>query len=151
MANFGIRTIQLTLGAISLAVAGMVGAQTTQADPAMDAAKPAAKSADMKSHKKMHKEMHKGMPKEMHKQHRRDANPAMREAAAAKAEAQRGKLDDGQGVNQYERNAYARCQVFKTDIDRRACADRVKQGAISGTVQEGGILRESVIEVPVGQ
>ncbi|MEG0202015.1 MAG: hypothetical protein RR718_14805 [Comamonas sp.] len=144
MANLGIRSIQLTLGALALAVAGMACAQTTEAAPAMEMAKPAAKSAEMKSHKPMHKQMHKPM-------HKRDANPASREAAAAKAEAKRGKLDDGQSANQFERNAYARCQVFKTDIDRQACADRVKQGAISGSVQDGGILRESTIEVPVGQ
>ena len=147
MANFGIRTMQLTLGAVALAVAGLAGAQTMDAAPA-----PAAKSAEMKSHKEMHKKMHKQQGSHHHKrQGARDASPATREAAAARAEAQRGKLDDGQGMSQYERNASARCQVFKTDIDRQACADRVKQGAVSGTVQEGGILRESTIEVPVGQ
>ena len=78
-------------------------------------------------------------------------NPATREAAAARAEAQRGRLGDGQGPTQYERNAFARCQVFKTDIDRHACAERVKQGAVSGSVESGGILRESTVQVPVNQ
>lgn len=138
MANFGIRTIQLTLGAVALAVAGMVGAQTTEAAPAMDAAKPAVKQHQ--------KHMHKH---HRHNHHRHDGKSMNREDAAARAEARRGKLDDGQSANQYERNAFARCEVFKTDIDRQACADRVKQGAVNGTVESGGILRESVIQVPV--
>ena len=68
------------------------------------------------------------------------------ERAAAKAEAQRGSLDDGQGLSQYQRNAYARCSVFKTEVDQQACMARVKDGAVSGSVKDGGILREVTVE-----
>ena len=136
MAIFAMRTLQLTLGAVALTVAGFASAQAADtAATVQDAAKPA-----------MVKRHHKH-----HRHHRHDGDPATREAAAARAEAQRGRLGDGQGPTQYERNAFARCQVFKTDIDRHACAERVKQGAVSGSVESGGILRESTVQVPVNQ
>ena len=58
----------------------------------------------------------------------------------------KGQLGDGQGINQYERNAIARCQVFKTEVDQLACVARVKDGAVSGSVKDGGILREVTVE-----
>ena len=129
MTYFAKRTLQLALGAVALTVAGFASAQAPAAAAVQDAAKPAA----VKRH------------------HRHNGDPAAREAAAARAEAQRGRLGDGQGPTQYERNAFARCEVFKTDIDRQACAARVKQGAASGSVESGGILRESTVQVPVNQ
>ena len=133
MAYFGIRTLQMALGAAALTVAGFASAQ--QATDAPAPAKPV-----MTKHHHHH-----------HKNHNRSADPAAREAAAAREEARRGRLGDGQSANQYERNAFARCQVFKTDVDRHACAERVKQGAVSGSVEGGGILRESTVQVPVNQ
>ena len=139
MVHSAMRILQLALGAAVLTAAGFANAQTPAApEAAQDAAKPAAAAMKKQAHKH-------------HRHHRHDANPAAREVAAAKAEAQRGRLDDGKGPDQYERNAFARCAVFKTDIDRQACAERVKQGAVSGSVKEGGILRESTVEVPVNQ
>ena len=140
MVHSAMRTLQLALGAVVLTAAGFASAQTSVAttDAAQDAAKPAAAAVKKHGHKHHH-------------HHRHDGKPASREAAAARAEAQRGRLDDGKGPNQYERNAFARCAVFKTDIDRHACAERVKQGAVSGSVQDGGILRESTVQVPVSQ
>lgn len=136
MAFFKVRTLQLALGAVALSIAGLASAQVDQAKPAaeaaaMDAAKPAMKK---------HHPHHKGQ----RPMHQRDASS--REAAAAKAEAKKGKLDDGQSANQYERNAYARCGVFKTEADRLACVARVKDGAVSGSVKDGGILREATVE-----
>ena len=96
MAFFKVQTLQLALGAAVLSLAGMAGAQTDAAKPAaeaaaMDAAKPA-----MKKH---HRHHHKGQ------RPMRENNSSSREAMAASAEAKKGKLDDGQGLSQYERNA----------------------------------------------
>ena len=139
MVHSAMRTLQLAVGAVVLTAAGFASAQAPAApEAAQDAAKPAA--AAVKKH---------GGHKQHHRHH--DGKPASREAAAARAEAQRGRLDNGQGANQYERNAFARCEVFKTDIDRQACVGRVKSGAASGSVQDGGILREGTIQVPVSR
>ena len=137
MAFFKVQTLQLALGAAVLSLAGMASAQVDAAKPAaeaaaMDAAKPA-----MKKH---HRHHHKGQ------RPMRESNSSSREAMAASAEAKKGKLDDGQGLSQYERNAYARCSVFKTEIDQQACMARVKDGAVSGSVKDGGILREITVE-----
>lgn len=153
MVGFSMRTLQLALGAAVLSAAGLVSAQTgNAAAPAAAPAAPVAAPADAPkpaAGKKHHHKHHHGH-KHAHRHHH-DGKPASREAAAARAEAQKGRLADGKTMTEYERNAFARCQVFKTDIDRRACADRVKQGAASGSVQDGGILRESTIEVPVAR
>ena len=138
MAFFKVQTLQLALGAAVLSLAGMACAQVDTAKPAaeaaaMDAAKPA-----MKKHH--HRHHHKGQ------RPMRESNSSSREAMAASAEAKKGKLDDGQGISQYERNAYARCGVFKTEIDQQACMARVKDGAVSGSVKDGGILREITVE-----
>ena len=152
MAGFSMRTLQLALGAAVLSAAGLVSAQTgnavapAAAPAALDMTMPAIKKDGHRHHGHKHRHHHG------HKHgHHHDGKPATREAAAARAEAQKGTLGDGQGATQYERNAFARCQVFKTDIDRQACADRVKQGSASGSVKDGGILRESTIEVPVAR
>ncbi|MPS94806.1 MAG: hypothetical protein E2583_14110 [Comamonas sp.] len=138
MAFFKVQSLQLALGAAVLSMAAMAGAQTEAAKPAgqpaaMDAAGPAMK-------KQHHRHHHKGQ------RPMRDSNSSSREAMAASAEAKKGKLDDGQGMSQYQRNAYARCGVFKTEIDQQACMARVKDGAVSGSVKDGGILREITVE-----
>lgn len=142
MVHSAMRTLQLALGAVVLTAAGFASAQApaVATDAAQDATKPAAAVVKKHGHKHRH-----------HHHHHHDGKPASREAAAARAEAQRGRLDNGQGANQYERNAFARCEVFKTDIDRQACVGRVKSGSATGSVQDGGILREGTIQVPVGQ
>lgn len=134
MAFFKVRTLQLALGAVALSMAGLASAQVDPAaeTAAMDAARPA-----MKKHHHHHRKGQRGMD---------GGNSSAREAAAAKAEAQRGRLDDGQGLSQYQRNAYARCSVFKTEVDQQACMARVKDGAVSGSVKDGGILREVTVE-----
>lgn len=150
MVGFSMRTLQLALGAVVLTAAGYAGAQSTGA--VAPAAAPVAAPADAPKPAMGEKHHHKHHHGHKHgRDHHHGGDPAAREAAAARAEAQKGRLGDGQGATQYERNAFARCQVFKTDIDRQACADRVKQGAASGSVKDGGILRESTIEVPVAR
>ena len=69
-----------------------------------------------------------------------------REAAAARQAARQGQLTDPGPV--FRENATARCAVFKSEEDRRACVGRVAQGQDSGSVQGGGILREYTYTVP---
>jgi hypothetical protein len=112
MAFFKVQTLQLALGAAVLSLAGMASAQVDAAKPAaeaaaMDAAKPA-----MKKH---HRHHHKGQRPMREKQF------VFSRGDGGQCRSQEGKLDDGQGLSQYERNAYARCGVFKTEIDQQAC------------------------------
>lgn len=140
MTKFGIRSLQVTLGAIALSVAGLAAAQTP-AEPAAAAAVVAPAPAPAhKMHKKGHKHHH-------HK-HGQRGNSSSREAAAARQEERAGRLGNNQSDGQYQRNALARCEVFKTELDKQACIGRMTNGRISGAVQEGGALREYVQQVP---
>jgi len=51
----------------------------------------------------------------------------------------------------YGRNAMARCSVFKTQEDQRACVERVRQPVAEGSVSGGGVLREYSYTVPAGR
>ena len=53
-------------------------------------------------------------------------------------------------MNEFERNAFRRCEIFKTNEDRMACVERVRQPKISGSVSGGGVLREytQTIQLP---
>lgn len=51
------------------------------------------------------------------------------------------------GPTDYERNAFARCEVFKAPEDRAACVKRLQQMP-QGSVEGGGLLREYTYEVP---
>jgi hypothetical protein len=69
------------------------------------------------------------------------------EARNAFADARRGDL--GNGAGEYSRNALRRCAEFQGD-DRTACEARVFGPArIEGSVAGGGVLRESVMVMPV--
>ena len=117
MTNFGIRTFQLTLGAVALTLAGW----TTSAQAADEVTPPAHKH-----HVKKHGPAH------------HDARASDREAAAAR----RGHLGEGESDREYEHNALARCDVFKNEADRHACVERVQHGSVSGSVEGGGTLTE---------
>ncbi len=146
MTKFGIRSLQMTLGAIALSVAGLASAQT----PAEAPAPAAATTAPAKHmHKKGHKHHHHHQHGKKHG-HRDVASgsSSSREAAAARQEERAGRLGNNQGENQYQRNALARCEVFKTELDKQACIGRMTNGQVSGAVQEGGALREYVQQVP---
>lgn len=66
----------------------------------------------------------------------------LREAGAALQAARRGNLT-GAEEGRLTDNALQRCEVFKSTEDHAACVARV-QGGGSGSVPEGGLLRESV-------
>ena len=77
---------------------------------------------------------------------RQDHATCMKEAGAARDEARRGRLTD-RGVS-YTRNAAQRCDALP-DADRKDCLMRVQgQGKTSGSVEGGGIYRETVTRTP---
>ena len=63
------------------------------------------------------------------------------------ANANRLATDRGASTSDYERNALARCEVFKEREDRQACVERMRQTP-QGSVQGGGLLREYSYQVP---
>lgn len=77
-----------------------------------------------------------------------DRATCMREAGAAKQEAQRGNLRDS---GDYQANASKRCAALpaaeKADCERRANGE----GSVSGSVGGGGMVKELVTPVPAGR
>lgn len=75
----------------------------------------------------------------------------LREAGAAQQAARRGNLTSSD-AERLESNAMQRCEVFKSTESRAACVARVRDSG-SGSVPEGGLLRESTITTitPVSQ
>lgn len=55
--------------------------------------------------------------------------------------------DRGATAADYERNALARCEVFKTHENRMACVERMRQTP-QGSVEGGGLLWEFSYQVP---
>ena len=69
-----------------------------------------------------------------------DRATCMKEAGAAKAEAQRGQLTDAPGA--YDQNALQRCDALPAS-DKEACRLRIMgAGTTSGSVAGGGVIRE---------
>ena len=147
MTHTWIRPVQLGLGALALSMAGWAAAQTpapADAPPAAAVEKPAKPHHAGKHHRHHEGEKaHHGDKAHHHK------DPASRESAAARDEARRGKLDSKAPEDQLQRNALARCDVFKNDLDRQACSERVRNGQVSGSVEGGGTITEYTQQVPV--
>lgn len=147
-------SLRLTCGAIALMGASLTWAQTPQAAPEAPApvAAPAAQEAPHHPAKKHHQA--KPKPKPKHHGAHKYASPEQHEAAAVAGERLRGvgpgHPKHGDHMDEYQRNALKRCDVFKTDDDRRACVERVRQPQVSGSVQGGGMIREytQTIQVP---
>ncbi len=75
-----------------------------------------------------------------------DRATCLREAGAARAEAQKNGLGNGQAA--YADNQRQRCAALPGD-DRKDCLARMQgQGSTSGSVEAGGVLRELVTTVP---
>ena len=71
-----------------------------------------------------------------------DRPTCLREAGAARDEARRGQLND-RGAD-YRKNAKDRCDVLTGD-EQRDCVARAKgKGSVSGSVEGGGLMRETV-------
>lgn len=78
-------------------------------------------------------------------QSNQDRATCLKEAASARAEAKRRGLDT---VSSLEQNARARCAALPAD-DRTDCEMRVRgEGSVSGSVRDGGVLRETTTVVP---
>lgn len=146
-------SLKLSLCAAAVCALGVVNAQTPApaAAPAAQVAPPQAqphegkKPQHMQRHHRPHKDMHHGKQGS----HGKYATPEEREAAAARAEERSGRMSRGEGMDQYQRNALARCDVFREPEDRRSCVERVRTEPVSGSVMGGGVLREYTEQVPV--
>lgn len=74
-----------------------------------------------------------------------DRATCLREAGAALQEARKRRLNGNQDT--FEQNALMRCNALPEN-DRDACQRRIKgEGTASGSVGEGGVLRELVVPV----
>jgi len=157
------RSVQMTLCAAAICAMGAVNAQTpqapasvatpqsntqtpTQASPSQARGHDGHKAGGPKAER--HHRAHKG---ERHHQGQRGkyADPHQHEAAAVRAEERAGRMPNDQGMDQYQRNALARCEVFREAEERRSCSDRVRSAEVSGSVRDGGVLREYTEQVPV--
>ncbi len=152
-------SLRLSLCAAAICALGAVNAQTVppgsqyvspatpNAEPSAPNARPAEgqKPRHMQRHHKPNKDGQRGHPGQRGKY----ATPQEHEAAAARAEARAGRMPESEGMDQYQRNALARCDVFREPQDRRSCVERVGSGQVTGSVKDGGVLREFSEEVPV--
>lgn len=79
-----------------------------------------------------------------------DRADCLREAAAARAEARRGLLADPTPPSEYLENALQRCKALP-ETDRAECEARVRgEGTVKGSVESGGIYRETRTLLPPG-
>ncbi|WP_051603162.1 hypothetical protein [Simplicispira psychrophila] len=140
--------IYRALQASALASAALLmlpaGAQTTTPDMPAATAAPAAQSAPA-THR-MHKQRHRA------ERHNARHNAPMRHhnqrgSGVEPANANRLASDSGATTTDYQRNALARCDVFKMPEDHKACMERMRQ-VPDGSVQGGGLLWEYSYEVP---
>jgi len=74
----------------------------------------------------------------------------LREAGAAQAEARHGTLAEDQA--DFERNRLARCGYYTDSMERSYCERRMRgEGTVSGSVEDGAIVRELVVTVPASK
>jgi len=74
----------------------------------------------------------------------------LREAGAAQVEARRGALIEPR--EDYARNRLARCNNYPDAKQRSYCERRMRgEGTVSGSVEEGAILRQLVVTVPASE
>ena len=79
-------------------------------------------------------------------QSNQDRATCLKEASAARAEARRHGLDTSSAP--VAQNATARCTALPSG-DRGDCERRMRgEGTVSGSVREGGLLRELTTEMP---
>lgn len=154
-------SLRLTCGAMALMGASLAFAQTTPSTaetaapavaPTAETSAPVAAPTTQDVQRQPMKKHHTAKPK--HHSANKYASPAQHEAAAVADERRRGvgpaNPAQGNQMTEYQRNALQRCEVFKTDEDRRACVERVRQPQISGSVEGGGVIREytQTVQIP---
>ncbi|MDB5899327.1 MAG: hypothetical protein JWP22_3791 [Ramlibacter sp.] len=79
-----------------------------------------------------------------------DRDTCLKEARNARADKQRGVLDN---TGSAQTNAMGRCDVFQSGEDKAACQARVMgMGSADGSVAGGGVIREvETVILPPGQ
>ncbi|MOA09586.1 hypothetical protein D3C78_1294270 [compost metagenome] len=146
------RSLKLSLCAAAVCALGAVGAQTMPpASSAEPSPAPAAQPSTPSAAPQAKPQESKKSPQKTRKSGQRGkyATPQAHEAAAVRAEERAGRMPRGETMDQYQRNAQARCEAFREPEDRNSCVERVRSAAVSGSVQGGGVLRELTEEVPV--
>jgi len=74
----------------------------------------------------------------------------LREAGAAQVEARRGTLVEPR--ENYESNRLMRCSYYRDPQERSYCERRMRgEGTVSGSIEEGAIVRELVVTVPASE
>ncbi|MDP3762069.1 MAG: hypothetical protein Q8R01_16290 [Ramlibacter sp.] len=124
MTNFS-HSMTMALGAIALLAAGAAGAASPMSEAQARYQKERAACMNGTSNQ--------------------DRATCLKEAGAALGEAKRGALG-ASGDGSLARNQMMRCDALPAQ-DREDCTMRMKHGTMSGSAQQGGILRE--IERPV--
>jgi len=74
----------------------------------------------------------------------------LREAGAAQVEARRGTLIEPHV--DYAQNRLARCSYYSSPQERSYCERRMRgEGTVTGSVEEGAIVRQLVVTVPANR
>lgn len=76
-----------------------------------------------------------------------DRATCLREAGAAREEAARNRLDNNQSAN-FDANATARCNNLPATQREDCLRQMASPSSVRGSVESGGVLRETVIQVP---
>nr|WP_231886109.1 hypothetical protein [Bordetella ansorpii] len=78
-----------------------------------------------------------------------DRRTCLQEAGAALQEARRNRLDDKQ-EGRYDQNALQRCKALPASQQQDCMTQMQSPTRVIGSVSGGGVLRETVIQVPAG-
>ena len=140
------RSLQISTVASAMLLMLPAGAQTPATDmPAAPAAVAAPAVQSTPTTPRMHQRPQRAEQRtQRHHKPRQHRNMDGQEPANA---ASLATSSQNYGSTDYERNAFARCEVFKVPEDRAACVKRLQQMP-QGSVEGGGLLREYTYEVP---
>ena len=136
------RSLQASAVASAMLLVFPASAQTPAPEMPAAAAAPAAQpaAATPRMQHRAHRAEKRAQHHRMQRQHHRARNG---EPANANSLAH----DMGDNRADYRQNAMARCSVFKTQEDHKACIERMRQRP-EGSVQGGGLLWEYSYQVP---
>lgn len=142
------RCLQASIFASAALLMLPAGAQTATPDTPAATTAPAAQATPATP-----RAQHRAQNRAQHRADRRNArhNMAPRHSRTNSVgeppNASRLATDRGATAEDYERNALARCEVFKTQEQKMACVERMRQTP-QGSVEGGGLLWEYSYEVP---
>ena len=150
------RSLQMCLCAAAVCALGTVNAQPPASAPPAEKAVPAPPQAqDGKQHTHHHHHHHHPSHQKNHSHQGKSAAPHKHEAGYGPADGHwkehagphAGDIRHDDNLDQYQRNALARCNVFKDPQDQRSCVERMRSQPVSGSVKDGGVLREFTEQV----